>query len=84
MNQTPTITFEQVQEVIDQLRPAVQRDGGDIQLIAVEGNDARIQLVGHCVGCPSSMVTLKLFIEERLREEIPGFGEVLTAAVWVY
>ena len=72
-----TITFEQVQEVLERLRPAVRRDGGDIRLIAVEGNSARIRLIGQCVGCPSAMVTLRLGIEEMLRQEIPGFAEVI-------
>jgi Fe-S cluster biogenesis protein NfuA len=78
MDRSPTdLEFEQVREVIDRLRPFVQEHGGDIQLIAVEGSNAHVRLIGRCVGCPSSAVTLKSGIEERLREEIPGFGEVV-------
>lgn len=68
-HQTGTLTFEQVAEVIDRIRPAVQRDGGDIELPAVEGNNARIRLVGHCVGCPSSMVTLQALASRRCCEQ---------------
>jgi Fe-S cluster biogenesis protein NfuA len=72
-----TITREQVEEVLNKIRPALQADGGDIELIAVEGKNARVALQGHCVGCPSSMMTLKFGVERALREEIPGFGELI-------
>ena len=72
-----SITREQIEAVLDRIRPALQADGGDIELLGVEGNNARVALQGHCVGCPSSMLTLKYGIERVLREEIPGFGELV-------
>jgi Fe-S cluster biogenesis protein NfuA len=71
------VSLEEVQLALEKIRPYIQRDGGDIQLIAVEGNNARLRLIGQCVGCPSSSLTLRNGIEQLLREEIPGFGEVI-------
>jgi Fe-S cluster biogenesis protein NfuA len=71
------VFLEQVEVVLDKIRPYIRRDGGDVELIAVEGNNVRLRLVGHCIGCPSSMMTLRYGIEQLLREEIAGFGEVL-------
>ena len=76
-SESDPISLEQVQSALEKIRPNVRRDGGDIELIAIEGNNVRLRLVGHCVGCPSSMMTLRHGIEQLLREEIPGFGEVI-------
>jgi Fe-S cluster biogenesis protein NfuA len=72
------ITAEQVEAVLDRVRPAIRSDGGDIELVAIEGNNVHVRLQGHCVGCPSSMMTLKFGVERALREEIPDFGELIT------
>ena len=60
-----------VKEVLDECRPMVQADGGDIELLDVQGNVVHVQLTGNCVGCPSSQATLKQGIERRLKTRIP-------------
>lgn len=63
---------EQVTRIINLIRPAVQADGGDVELVDVTpGGVVRIRLHGACVGCPSSTVTLKMGIERNLRQHIP-------------
>lgn len=68
--------FDQVQEVLDKLRPYLQRDGGDVQLVDVEEGIVKLRLMGACGSCPSSTITLKAGIERALLEEIPGVKEV--------
>ena len=62
---------ERVEEVINRIRPAVQMDGGDIQLVDIVDNVVKVRLVGACVGCPSSMMTLKMGIERAIRAQVP-------------
>jgi Fe-S cluster biogenesis protein NfuA len=66
-----------LQEILTRVRPFIQMDGGDIELIAVEDKNALIRMHGACVGCPSSIYTLKLGVEEAIRKEIPDFGELI-------
>ncbi|MEJ8545906.1 NifU family protein [Brevibacillus borstelensis] len=68
--------FDQVEEVLDKLRPYLQRDGGDVQLVDVEDGVVKLRLMGACGSCPSSTITLKAGIERALLEEIPGVKEV--------
>ncbi|RNB78001.1 NifU family protein [Brevibacillus panacihumi] len=68
--------MDQVQEVLDKLRPYLQRDGGDVQLVDVEDGVVKLRLMGACGSCPSSTITLKAGIERALIEEIPGIKEV--------
>lgn len=67
-----------VTDIIRQLRPAVQSDGGDIELIDV-GVDGvvKVRLHGACIGCPSAAVTLKLGVEQSLRDNVPEVKEVV-------
>ncbi|MBA4602285.1 NifU family protein [Thermoactinomyces mirandus] len=67
---------ERVSEVLDRLRPFIQRDGGDVELIEVEDGIVRVRLLGACGSCPSSTITLKAGIERALMEEIPEIREV--------
>jgi Fe-S cluster biogenesis protein NfuA len=63
---------EKVQNVIDLIRPAVQADGGDIELVDVsEAGVVQIRFHGACHGCPSSTMTLQMGIERNLREMVP-------------
>lgn len=63
---------ERVAMVIDRIRPAVQNDGGDIELIEVTPEGVvRIRMHGACVGCPSSNMTLRLGIEQNLKTYVP-------------
>jgi len=73
------IVREQVQAVLDRVRPYLKADGGDIELIAVEGNSAAVKLTGMCASCPSAQMTLSVGIETVLREEIPDFGSLRVA-----
>ncbi len=63
---------ERVAIVIDRIRPAVQNDGGDIELVEVTDDGVvRIRMHGACVGCPSSNMTLRLGIEQNLKTYVP-------------
>ncbi|MBO9130700.1 NifU family protein [Bacillus sp. 165] len=67
---------EQVQEVLDKLRPFLLRDGGDVELVDIEDGIVKLRLMGACGTCPSSTITLKAGIERALLEEVPGVIEV--------
>jgi Fe-S cluster biogenesis protein NfuA len=67
---------QQVQEVLDKLRPFLLRDGGDCELVDVEDGVVKLRLLGACGSCPSSTITLKAGIERALLEEVPGVIEV--------
>ena len=70
----------QVSEVLNSIRPAIQRDGGDIELVSVgEDGVVQVRLQGACVGCPSANMTLKMGVERVLKEQIPEVTEVVTA-----
>jgi Fe-S cluster biogenesis protein NfuA len=61
-----------VQQAIDEIRPALQADGGDIELLGLTPDlRARVRLVGACVGCPSASITLSFGVENYLRERVP-------------
>ena len=69
---------EQVQSVIDLIRPAVQADGGDIELVDVTpAGVVQIRFHGACHGCPSSTMTLQMGIERNLRERVPEITQVV-------
>ncbi len=68
--------YEQVQEVLDKLRPFLLRDGGDVELVDVEDGIVKVRLMGACGSCPSSTITLKAGIERALIEEVPGVKEL--------
>ena len=67
------ITRERVEAVLGRIRPFLQADGGDIELVSLEGNSADVKLIGMCAGCPSAHMTLYLGVETALRQEIPEF-----------
>ena len=67
------VTKERVEAVLDRVRPFLRADGGDIELIEVEGNSAGVRLSGMCAGCPSAHMTLYLGVETALRVEMPEF-----------
>jgi Fe-S cluster biogenesis protein NfuA len=67
------VTRERVEGVLNRIRPFMQADGGDIELLDVNGNSADVKLTGMCAGCPSAHMTLYLGVETALREEIPEF-----------
>ncbi len=67
---------KKVQEALDDIRPQIQMDGGDVQLVAVEGTTVKVRLVGHCAGCPMSQMTLKNGIEAHLKANVSDALEV--------
>ncbi len=64
------IARERVESVLNLIRPAMRADGGDIELLDVFGNGARVRLTGKCAGCPSAYMTLYAGVERALRQEI--------------
>lgn len=69
--------LERVRRIVDRIRPAVQSDGGDLELVDVTADGVvRIRLHGACVGCPSSQMTLKVGIEKNLRDYVPEVSRV--------
>lgn len=79
LDDSPAVSVEQVEAALNRIRPALISDGGNIELVAIAANgDVRVKLKGACVGCPSSTITLKNLVERALREEVSGFGDLIT------
>jgi Fe-S cluster biogenesis protein NfuA len=74
---TENSMYDSVLEVLDKLRPFLQRDGGDVELVDVEDGIVKLKLMGACGSCPSSTITLKAGIERALMEEIEEVKEVV-------
>tara|TARA_B100001059_G_scaffold91430_1_gene90328 strand:- start:1589 stop:1876 length:288 start_codon:yes stop_codon:yes gene_type:complete len=71
-----------VEEVIEKMRPAIQSDGGDVEVVSVTAEgDVQVRFHGACVGCPSSTMTLKGGIERNLKTYVPGFKAVIAVDV---
>jgi Fe-S cluster biogenesis protein NfuA len=68
---------EKVQAALDRIRPALQRDGGDAELVDVSDGIVKVHLTGACGGCPMSTMTLKQGIERIIRQEVPEIKEVV-------
>jgi Fe-S cluster biogenesis protein NfuA len=68
-----------VQQAIDKIRPLLQRDGGDVELVDVQDGIVTVRLRGACAGCPMSQMTLKNGIEKFLKQEVPEVISVQTA-----
>jgi Fe-S cluster biogenesis protein NfuA len=73
---TLALTEENVETVLDELRPYLRADGGNVEIVELDGPIVRVRLQGACGSCPSSTMTLKMGIERRLRERIPEIAEV--------
>jgi len=67
---------EQVEAVINEIRPMLQADGGDIELVDVEDGVVKVRLRGACAGCPGAQMTLKMGVERRLKEKVPEVERV--------
>ncbi|MCL0036356.1 NifU family protein [Dehalococcoidia bacterium] len=68
---------EKVEAALDVVRPALHADGGNVELVDVDGDVVRVKLVGACGGCPMSTMTLKMGIERVLKEQVPEIKEVV-------
>jgi Fe-S cluster biogenesis protein NfuA len=73
----PARLFDRVRAALDELRPALQMDGGDAELVGVEGEVVRVRLLGACCGCPMAEETLVGFVEARLRQRVPEVRRVV-------
>jgi Fe-S cluster biogenesis protein NfuA len=71
-----TLTPENVENVLDEMRPYLMADGGNVELVELDGPIVKLRLQGACGSCPSSTMTLRMGIERRLREMIPEIAEV--------
>ncbi len=68
---------EKVQDALDKVRPSLQADGGDVQLVDVEDSGlVKVRLTGACGGCPMSQMTLKMGIERILKQNVPEVTSV--------
>lgn len=71
---------QQVEAALGEVRPMLQADGGDVELIEVsEDGVVKVKLQGACGGCPMSQMTLKMGIERTLKQKVPGVKEVVSA-----
>ena len=70
---------ERVTEAINAIRPYIQRDGGDIELVGIDDNGTvQVKLSGACAGCPHAAVTLKMGVERAIRQRVPEVREVVS------
>jgi Fe-S cluster biogenesis protein NfuA len=73
------IDKQKLEEVLDKVRPAIQADGGDVELVQIrEDNVVEVRLKGACNGCPMATLTLKAGIERIIKEEVPEVVEVIS------
>ncbi|HUK13907.1 MAG TPA: NifU family protein [Thermoanaerobaculaceae bacterium] len=68
---------QQVQAALEELRPALRMDGGDVELIGVTDGTVEVRLLGACGGCPMATMTLVGFVEERLKQRVPEIRQVV-------
>lgn len=73
---TMELTTDNVEQVLDEMRPYLMSDGGNVELVELDGPIVKLRLQGACGTCPSSAMTLRMGIERRLREMIPEIAEV--------
>lgn len=76
---TTATTLDKIQAVIEEIRPAVRADGGDVQLVRYDAEQGTVELrlVGACHTCPHSLLTLKAGIQHRLRSKLPEVKSVV-------
>lgn len=67
---------DKVKEVLEKVRPMLQMDGGDVELVEIDDDVVKVRLKGACHGCPMSQMTLQMGIEQTLKKEIPGVKRV--------
>ena len=75
--ETKALTLENVETVLDELRPFLMADGGNVEVVEIDGPIVKVRLQGACGSCPSSTMTLKMGIERKMRETIPEVSEVV-------
>ena len=75
--ETMALTLENVEKVLDELRPFLMADGGNVEVVELDGPIVKVRLQGACGSCPSSTMTLKMGIERKMCESIPEVSEVV-------
>ena len=75
--ETMALTLENVEKVLDELRPFLMADGGNVEVVELDGPIVKVRLQGACGSCPSSTMTLKMGIDRTMRESIPEVSEVV-------
>ena len=75
--ETLALTKENVEKVLDEVRPFLLADGGNVEVVELDGPVVKVRPQGACGSCPSSTMTLKMGIERKLRETIPEVSEVV-------
>ncbi|KZR92324.1 Fe/S biogenesis protein NfuA [Synechococcus sp. MIT S9509] len=75
--ETLPLTQDNVEKVLDELRPFLMADGGNVEVVEIDGPVVKVRLQGACGSCPSSTMTLKMGIERKMRECIPEVSEVV-------
>ncbi len=70
---------EKVEKALKDIRPSLQADGGDVELVSVENGIVKVRLTGACAGCPMSQMTLKQGIESHIKKVIPEIVRVEAA-----
>ncbi len=76
-DETLPLTTDNVEKVLDELRPFLMADGGNVEIAEIDGPIVKVRLQGACGSCPSSTMTLKMGIERKLMEMIPEVSEVI-------
>ena len=67
---------EDIKKALNEIRPALQADGGDVEYVALEGDIVKVRLKGACGGCPMATMTLKQGIERHIKQKVPGVARV--------
>ncbi len=68
--------FEEVKKALEEIRPLLQADGGDVKLVEVDDGVVKLKLIGACSGCAMAKMTLKMGIEKKLKEKVPQIKRV--------
>jgi Fe-S cluster biogenesis protein NfuA len=68
---------DKVKAALEKIRPVLQRDGGDVELVGIDGGTVKVRLQGACSGCPGATITLKQGIERVLKEQVPEVEKVV-------
>ncbi|MBQ03928.1 hypothetical protein CL673_04345 [Candidatus Bathyarchaeota archaeon] len=66
----------EVSQALSEVRPRLQMDGGDVELVEIDDGVVKVRLLGHCAGCPMSQMTVKMGIENYLKKKVPGVKSV--------
>lgn len=67
---------QRIQKALDEIRPQIQADGGDIEFVAIDKQTLKVRLVGHCACCPMSTMTLKQGVETHVKRRVPEITKV--------